>query len=84
MNGVVPPGDNLYSTSLVALDISTGRLRWFGTFSAIDVSTGTIRWQKKVPGHLMYGGALATEGGLDAGHYGARLPGGAVAELKGP
>ncbi|MGH7534052.1 MAG: PQQ-binding-like beta-propeller repeat protein [Gemmatimonadales bacterium] len=36
----------------------------FGTFSAIDVSTGTIRWQKKVPGHLMYGDALATEGGL--------------------
>jgi alcohol dehydrogenase (cytochrome c) len=36
----------------------------FGTFSAIDVNTGKIRWQKKVPKHLMYGGALATEGGL--------------------
>ena len=36
----------------------------FGTFSAIDVSTGRIRWQKKVPKHMMWGGALATEGGL--------------------
>jgi PQQ-dependent dehydrogenase (methanol/ethanol family) len=36
----------------------------FGVFSAIDVNTGRIRWQKKVPRHLMYGGALATEGGL--------------------
>jgi glucose dehydrogenase len=36
----------------------------FGTFSAIDVNTGKIRWQKKVPKHLMWGGALATEGGL--------------------
>jgi len=36
----------------------------FGIFSAIDVNTGRIRWQKKVHGHLMYGGALATEGGL--------------------
>ena len=36
----------------------------FGIFSAIDVNTGRIRWQKKVRGHLMYGGALATEAGL--------------------
>jgi PQQ-dependent dehydrogenase (methanol/ethanol family) len=36
----------------------------FGTFTAIDVSTGKIRWQKKVPQHLRYSGALATEGGL--------------------
>jgi alcohol dehydrogenase (cytochrome c) len=36
----------------------------FGTFTAIDVNTGKIRWQKKTPRHLMYGGALATEGGL--------------------
>jgi alcohol dehydrogenase (cytochrome c) len=36
----------------------------FGTFTAIDVSTGKIRWQKKVPRHLMYGGALATAGDL--------------------
>ena len=36
----------------------------FGTFTAIDVNTGKIRWQKKVPKHLMWGGALATEGGL--------------------
>jgi alcohol dehydrogenase (cytochrome c) len=36
----------------------------FGTLTAIDVSTGKIRWQKKVPQHLRYSGALATEGGL--------------------
>ena len=36
----------------------------FGTFSAIDVATGKVRWQRKVPKHLMYGGALATAGGL--------------------
>jgi glucose dehydrogenase len=36
----------------------------FGIFSAIDVNTGKIRWQKRVPRHLMWGGALATEGGL--------------------
>jgi alcohol dehydrogenase (cytochrome c) len=36
----------------------------FGTVTAVDVSTGKIRWQKKVPRHLRYSGALATEGGL--------------------
>ena len=36
----------------------------FGTFTAIDVSTGKVRWQKKVPKHLMWGGALASEGDL--------------------
>jgi alcohol dehydrogenase (cytochrome c) len=36
----------------------------FGTFTAIDVNTGKIRWQRKTPRHLMYSGALATEGGL--------------------
>jgi alcohol dehydrogenase (cytochrome c) len=29
VEGVVPPGDNLYSTSLVAIDISTGTLNWY-------------------------------------------------------
>jgi alcohol dehydrogenase (cytochrome c) len=36
----------------------------FGTFTAIDVSTGKVRWQKKVPKNMMWGGALATDGGL--------------------
>jgi alcohol dehydrogenase (cytochrome c) len=36
----------------------------FGVLSAVDVSTGKIRWQRKVRGHLMYGGALATAGDL--------------------
>jgi PQQ-dependent dehydrogenase (methanol/ethanol family) len=36
----------------------------FGTFSAIDVATGKIRWQRKVPGQLMFGGAVATAGDL--------------------
>jgi glucose dehydrogenase len=36
----------------------------FGTFSAVDVATGRIRWQRKVPGQLMFGGALATGGDL--------------------
>ena len=36
----------------------------FGTFSAIDVATGRIRWQRKVPGQLMFGGAVATAGDL--------------------
>jgi alcohol dehydrogenase (cytochrome c) len=36
----------------------------FGVLSAVDVSTGKIRWQRKVRGHLMCGGALATAGGL--------------------
>ncbi|HEV7366833.1 MAG TPA: PQQ-binding-like beta-propeller repeat protein [Gemmatimonadales bacterium] len=35
-----------------------------GTVSAIDVATGKIRWQRKTPSHFMYGGALATAGGL--------------------
>ncbi|HEX6535156.1 MAG TPA: PQQ-binding-like beta-propeller repeat protein [Gemmatimonadaceae bacterium] len=29
MDGSVRPGDNLYTTSVVALDIRTGRLRWY-------------------------------------------------------
>ena len=29
MDGATPPGDNLYSTSLVAVDVTTGRLRWY-------------------------------------------------------
>ena len=29
IDGVTPPGDNLYTTSVVALDISTGKMRWF-------------------------------------------------------
>jgi PQQ-dependent dehydrogenase (methanol/ethanol family) len=29
VNGIIPPGDNLYSTSLVALDIGTGSLEWY-------------------------------------------------------
>jgi alcohol dehydrogenase (cytochrome c) len=36
----------------------------FGTFSAVDVATGTIRWQRKVPGQLAFGGAVATAGDL--------------------
>jgi glucose dehydrogenase len=36
----------------------------FGLFSAVDVATGKIRWQMRVRGQLMYGGAVATEGGL--------------------
>lgn len=36
----------------------------FGTFSAVDVATGRIRWQRKVPGQLMFGGAVATGGDL--------------------
>jgi PQQ-dependent dehydrogenase (methanol/ethanol family) len=29
VNGVIPPGDNLYSTSVLALDIGTGSLKWY-------------------------------------------------------
>jgi PQQ-dependent dehydrogenase (methanol/ethanol family) len=29
MEDVYPPGDNLYTSSVVAVDISTGKLRWF-------------------------------------------------------
>lgn len=29
IDGAVPPGDNLYSTSLIAIDIATGRMRWW-------------------------------------------------------
>jgi alcohol dehydrogenase (cytochrome c) len=36
----------------------------YGTFSAIDVATGKIRWQRRAHRNLMYGGAVATEGGL--------------------
>jgi glucose dehydrogenase len=36
----------------------------YGTFSAIDVATGKIRWQRRAPKHLMFGGAVVTEGGL--------------------
>lgn len=36
----------------------------FGTFSAVDVASGKLRWQKKVPGQMMFGGAVATAGDL--------------------
>lgn len=36
----------------------------YGLFSAVEVNTGRIRWQQKVRRHLMYGGAIVTEGGL--------------------
>jgi alcohol dehydrogenase (cytochrome c) len=36
----------------------------YGTFSAVDVATGTLRWQNKVPGQMMFGGAVATAGDL--------------------
>jgi PQQ-dependent dehydrogenase (methanol/ethanol family) len=36
----------------------------FGTFTAVDLATGKIRWQNKVENPLMYGGAVATAGGL--------------------
>ena len=26
---VIPPGDNLYSTSLIAIDIATGKMKWY-------------------------------------------------------
>jgi alcohol dehydrogenase (cytochrome c) len=29
VDGVIPPGDNLYSTSLVAIDVRTGKLQWY-------------------------------------------------------
>ncbi len=29
VDGVTPPGDNLYSTSIVAVDVATGALRWY-------------------------------------------------------
>lgn len=29
VEGVLPPGDNLYSTSLIAIDIATGRMKWY-------------------------------------------------------
>jgi glucose dehydrogenase len=29
VEGTTPPGDNLYSTSLVAVDVATGQLRWY-------------------------------------------------------
>jgi alcohol dehydrogenase (cytochrome c) len=29
VNGDIPPGDNLYSTSLIALDIATGAMKWY-------------------------------------------------------
>jgi alcohol dehydrogenase (cytochrome c) len=35
-----------------------------GIVSAVDVSTGKIRWNRRVKGHLMYGGVVATAGGL--------------------
>ena len=35
-----------------------------GIVSAVDVNTGKIRWSRTVKGHLMYGGAVATAGGL--------------------
>jgi glucose dehydrogenase len=36
----------------------------YGTFSAIDPATGRIRWQRRAKGHLMYGGAVVTDGGV--------------------
>jgi outer membrane protein assembly factor BamB len=36
----------------------------FGVLSAIEVGTGRVRWQNRVRRHLMYGGVLATGGGL--------------------
>ncbi len=36
----------------------------YGTVSAVDPVTGKIRWQRRAPGHLMYGGAVVTDGGV--------------------
>lgn len=36
----------------------------YGTVSAVDPATGKIRWQRRAPGHLMYGGAMVTDGGV--------------------
>jgi outer membrane protein assembly factor BamB len=36
----------------------------FGTLSAIDATTGRIRWQRRAHRHLMYGGAVVTDGGV--------------------
>jgi alcohol dehydrogenase (cytochrome c) len=36
-NGDVRPGDNLYTSSLVALDVDTGKLRWHYQFTPHDV-----------------------------------------------
>jgi PQQ-dependent dehydrogenase (methanol/ethanol family) len=38
--------------------------QWYGVISAVDLNSGKIRWQQRVRHHLMYSGALATEGGL--------------------
>jgi alcohol dehydrogenase (cytochrome c) len=36
-NGDVRPGDNLYSNSVVALDVDSGKLRWYFQFTPHDV-----------------------------------------------
>jgi alcohol dehydrogenase (cytochrome c) len=36
----------------------------FGTLSAVDPATGKIRWQRRSKKHLMYGGAVVTDGGV--------------------
>jgi alcohol dehydrogenase (cytochrome c) len=37
MNGDLRPGDNLYTCSLVALDASTGKLKWYYQFTPHDM-----------------------------------------------
>jgi PQQ-dependent dehydrogenase (methanol/ethanol family) len=54
-------GGDPYSSGLfVEIPDSVG----YGTFSAIDPTTGKIRWQRRSKGHLMYGGAVVTDGGV--------------------
>jgi alcohol dehydrogenase (cytochrome c) len=53
-------GDGYSSGYFVELPDTLG----FGTVSAIDPATGKIRWQHRAHRHLMYGGAVVTDGGV--------------------
>ncbi len=68
LNGAIRPGDNLFSVSIMALDIATGEYRWH--FQEIrhdiwdyDAPNPTILFDAEVDGVLRHGIAQANKGG---------------------
>jgi PQQ-dependent dehydrogenase (methanol/ethanol family) len=68
--GEVRPGDNLYTTSVVALDTRTGKLRWYYQLThhdiwEMDVATPIVLYTAQVNGHPLKAlAAMRTDGNL--------------------
>jgi quinohemoprotein ethanol dehydrogenase len=61
--GGVRPGDNLYTVSIVALELKTGRMRWYRQLIhhdlwEADLSVPPVLFEAKIKGHIRH--AIAT------------------------